>query len=427
MKKAKKRIPAWIIYFLIVAVTLEIAPYLISFPLLGHSFSRSELRSRIGEKNETEAVDEKHDNANENNHQNEYLGDHILHPYLGFVSIPHPSYNDFDFPGIDPLVKKNTEQVNICLMGGSVAKDVYAYSADRIKSNFRNSDKYKNKKINIVVFALGGFKQPQQLMALNYFMALGAEFDFVINLDGFNEVVLPYSDNLPFHVFPSYPRHWNIYSRKKLDSKITLLLGKQAVIKEEIENHQQFMAKSILSYSNFCLFIWQIMENNSKSNLSTIESQLRLSLKNVESDYQATGIYTSIEDTTSFFEEQAIFWKRASLQIHHVSQSSGFQYFHFLQPNQYVNNSKVLTKKEIEIAYESGPFSYKYAAQKGYPFLIREGKTLIDSGVQFTDLTMMFENEPRTVYNDKCCHFNQLGYDLIADKITSTILSHTLE
>jgi lysophospholipase L1-like esterase len=77
----------------------------------------------------------------------------------------------------------------------------------------------------------------------------------------------------------------------------------------------------------------------------------------------------------------------------------------------------------LELAYEKGPFSYKDAAQKGYPLLIKEGKKLIGDNVNFVDLTMLFINENRTVYNDKCCHFNQLGYDLIADKITNTIIS----
>jgi len=36
----------------------------------------------------------------------------------------------------------------------------------------------------------------------------------------------------------------------------------------------------------------------------------------------------------------------------------------------------------------------------------------------------MFKNEKRTVYNDKCCHFNELGYDLIAERISQSIVNH---
>jgi len=140
-------------------------------------------------------------------------------------------------------------------------------------------------------------------------------------------------------------------------------------------------------------------------------------------NYYLSGIYTSISDTTSFFEDQAVFWRKSSEQIAHLSKSADFNYYHFLQPNQYVENSKQLTKEELEIAFESGPFAYKDAAQKGYPLLIEEGKKMIGNDVNFVDLTMLFKNENRTIYNDKCCHYNQLGYDLIADKIINTIIS----
>lgn len=42
----------------------------------------------------------------------------------------------------------------------------------------------------------GGWKQPQQLLALNYFLSLGQRFDVIVNLDGFNEIALGYHNHL---------------------------------------------------------------------------------------------------------------------------------------------------------------------------------------------------------------------------------------
>ena len=219
----------WALLLLVILITLELSPYIIGRYFLHHSFSRKEIRQEL------KAAEPKTDTLEfQNTNTDGYLGDHILHPYLGFVSIPHPDYNEFNLPGINPLTKKSPDKVNIVIMGGSVAKDIYSYTGDRIIQNLKRSKDFENKEINLVVFALGGFKQPQQLIALNYFMALGAEYDILINIDGFNEIVLPYADNLPNHVFPSYPRHWNIYSRKKLDSRVLLLMGKQAVANEKM-------------------------------------------------------------------------------------------------------------------------------------------------------------------------------------------------
>jgi hypothetical protein len=402
---------------LVILITLELSPYIIGRYFLHHSFSRKEIRQEL------KAAEPKTDTLQlPNTNTNGYLGDHILHPYLGFVSIPHPDYNEFNLPGINPLTKKSPDKVNIVIMGGSVAKDIYSYAGDRIIQNLKRSKDFENKEINIVVFALGGFKQPQQLIALNYFMALGAEYDILINIDGFNEIVLPYADNLPNHVFPSYPRHWNIYSRKKLDSRVLLLMGKQAVTNEKMQQDKTFMSGSVLRYSNLALFIWKLMDTKRKGTFAELEVKLRTAMENSETDYQSTGIYTTVKDTLLFFREQAAFWMRSSKQIAQLSHSAGIEYFHFLQPNQYDEGSKVLTDAEKNIAFESGPFAYKDAARAGYPLLREQGLILCNEKVNFIDLSYLFKDEEHTVYNDKCCHFNQLGYDIIADRICREIV-----
>lgn len=401
----------------VVIITLEISPWIIGRFFLHQSFSRKEI------KNELKPAEFFADSSQtENNNTDGYLGDHILHPYLGFVSIPHSNYNDFNLPGINPITKKSPDKLNVVIMGGSVAKDIYNHTGKRIIENLKRSDVFAEKEINFVVFALGGFKQPQPLIALNYFMALGAEYDIVINIDGFNEIVLPYADNLPHHIFPSYPRHWNIYSRKKLDSKVILVMGKQAVLNEKIKNKKEFLSHSLFRHSNFALFIWKLNDLKLKTSLAEEEARLRTVLENSGTDYQSTGIYTTISDTIAFFREQAEFWMRSSKQIGLLSKAGGFEYFHFLQPNQYDKGSKVLTDEEMNMAYEQGPFAYKDAAAAGYPVLRNQGRLLVSEGVNFTDLSMLFSAEKRTVYNDKCCHFNLLGYELIADKICSEVL-----
>ncbi len=405
------------ITLLVIVLTLELSPFMLGRFFLHQSFSRAEIRSEL-----KTAMPQADSIEYVTRDDGGYLGDHILHPYLGFVSVPSQGYNNFNLPGIDPITKKASGVANIVIMGGSVAKDIYSHTGNRIKENLQKSDAFKNKEINLVAFALGGYKQPQQLIALNYFMALGAEYDIVINIDGFNEIVLPYADNLPHHVFPSYPRHWNIYSRKKLDSKVMLIMGKQAVIKEQISQSRLVMAGSVFRHSNFALFIWKLKEQNQQAVMADLEIKLRAALDNSEADYQATGIYTSVTDTLAFIREQAAFWMRSSRLVEQLSHPAGFEYFHFLQPNQYDPGSKILNDEERQIACESGPFAYKDAVIMGYPFLREQGLNLKREGVNFIDLSMMFRDESRTLYNDKCCHFNQLGYDLIADRICNEIL-----
>ena len=286
--KLKKRLTYLFFLLIITVLTVEFSPYIISPILYSRSFSREKLQGELLHQHKENA--EKNDKNNGETTKNEYLGDHIIHPYLGFVNAPREDVNRFCFPGTDPLTQRSTGAVNICLMGGSVAVGIYAKSRDLLIENLKSSELFKDKEINIILFALGGFKQPQQLMALNYFLSLGAEYDIVINLDGFNEVVLPFSDNLPFNIYPSYPRHWNAYSKKGLNSKVQLVLLKQLALKNEQINSDKFFVGCHLDKSNFGLLLWGVLSNKKKLALFQVEEQLKQAMRQSESDYQS-GIH----------------------------------------------------------------------------------------------------------------------------------------
>ncbi|MCD4679227.1 MAG: hypothetical protein K8S00_02450 [Bacteroidales bacterium] len=411
-----------IFLMIIIVLILELCPYIISPIISNKSFSRKQLKKELQQEYQ-ETANLQSDKKNENR-KDEYLGGSVLHPYLGFVSIPFTGSNRFGFHGTDPITQESSDTVNICLMGGSVALGLFGTSKNKIIENLKHSKYFKGKEFNIIQFCLGGYKQPQQLIALNYFLSLGAHYDIVINLDGFNEIVLPFVDNLPFNVFPSYPRNWNIYSRKSFDNRVQLVLSKQLILEIEQNNLNKFFVETPLFYSNFGLLLWNVLSNNNKTAQFQVEQELREAVSQSESDYQSTGPQITFSDTTQFFMEQVELWQRSSILINALGESMGFEYFHFLQPNQYYKNSKTLTEDEQEFAYEQGRHPYKIAAQTGYPILVNYGKGLIEKGVNYYDLTLMFKNEKRTVYNDKCCHFNEMGYNMIADKISGYIVNY---
>lgn len=87
------------------------------------------------------------------------------------------------------------------LFGGSFSKLCYF----SLKSVLDRHSATLGKNFIVINFATDGYKQPQQLMILNYLLALGAEFDVVINLDGFNEVSLPRLKTSPTTSIRSIP------------------------------------------------------------------------------------------------------------------------------------------------------------------------------------------------------------------------------
>ena len=404
----------------ILVFTLELSPYIISPIVTGYAFSRAETQSLLlgtDPVSNFEPLSESQEDK-----EGGYLGRNAIHPYIGFVARPGSTRNEFGFPGPSPLVKSSGNKVNICLTGGSVAMSLYNSCKDRMAVTLGQSAHFRDKEINIVLIALAGFKQPQQLMALSYLMVQGAEYDLVINLDGFNEIALPFSDNMPFGVSPSYPRHWNMLARKGINSSALELMAEQALGHNKRKHARKWFSASVLRHSNFALFLCGFLDNQKALHLYELEKELRAVVKGLDKDYQAVGPDISYGDTTQYLVHCADIWRNASAQMASLEAVGAFDYFHFLQPNQYLTGSKVLTEEELVTAYEEGPLDYKTAVMKSYPLLRTKGMELKDLNVDFTDLSMLFKDEPRTVYQDKCCHFNQLGNELIADRITAKII-----
>ena len=113
-------------------------------------------------------------------------------------------------------------------------------------------------------------------------------------------------------------------------------------------------------------------------------------------------------------------WFRSSVQMNQLTRGSGALYLHFLQPNQYVSGSKVLTADELRSAYK--PESpYGSNAAEGYPMLIAAGARFAEAGVRYEDLTRIFVNAGHTLYVDDCCHFGPEGTNALAAHIASRV------
>ncbi|MDZ7742326.1 MAG: hypothetical protein U5Q03_11385 [Bacteroidota bacterium] len=415
--KIKKKLSGLIILLIIAGLTLELSPFILAPAVLGHSFSRKEYRKDLKD-NWIAIHAEKGPGSKADNYKQ---GIHSIHPYLGFVHNPGGAYNDLGFLGPDPLDSAKDNTLNICLCGGSVAKLLFQLKGDYFAEKLRESDVFSGQEIRLFSVALGGFKQPQQMLSVNYLLSLGAHFDLIVNLDGFNEVVLPYTDNMSFDINPSYPRNWDVLSRKSLDTEEQILLGEQAMARHEKDQLTVLFVESPLKYSNLAMLFWKVLDNNKINKINSTERELDKLISEQSLDYQSTGPACAFADTNDYFRHEVKLWAEASALLYELSRSGKFNYFHFLQPNQYVPASKRLTKKELEIAYIEGASDYKTAVKIGYPMLQKKGMELIREGIAFKDLSMMFREVSETVYNDKCCHFNEHGYEMIADEMVSFI------
>ncbi|MCP3901088.1 MAG: hypothetical protein GY707_15395, partial [Desulfobacteraceae bacterium] len=204
----------------------------------------------------------------------------VLHPYLGFTTTGNDrnkkcpdqgvcdqrarTYEDF------PFTKSSEKNLIVAVIGGSFAHGVsHGSSSGLLENELKKIPRFSNKEIIVYHLSIGGYKQPQQLMKLNYFLSLGAEFDIVINVDGFNEIALPGVENLSKGVHPIFPRSWYYYVDASLNPKLLALYGRRANYIQQQSVWARFFSVPILQYSPMANLLWTFNNFRLSHNIKT--------------------------------------------------------------------------------------------------------------------------------------------------------------
>ncbi len=345
----------------------------------------------------------------------------VIHPYLGFVYDPvksrNISYLGFFPSWDDPLVAGPPGTVTVAIFGGSFALGLYTNTKSELESNLRE----RGINARILTLGLGGYKQPQQLFTLAYLLSHGAKIDVVVNVDGFNEVALPQSEILPKNVNPFYPRGWNFRTTQMADQETLRRIGKAEVLRES-QTRWARTCSHFPKYSILRNMIWRLYDNVLEHRLLELRRQ---ALEEEEESLDSRPFLSHGPDfgepsEAEHYRQAADHWKSCSLLMQSLCSSQGITYLHFLQPNQYLEGTKVLTEDELTIGYREG-HTYQPGVVLGYPKLLEAGKDLLKEGVDFHDLTMIYRDRPQSIYKDTCCHPNKEGYEIVADYIAESI------
>lgn len=355
----------------------------------------------------------------------------LLHPYVGFVRdaaigperqvnalLVEDPVNELGFFGPSPLTPKPDDVARVALTGGSVAEELYLYGRETLRSELQRLGAFGGRRVEILSLALAGFKQPQQLAALSYALVLGAPLDAVINLDGFNEVVLPFTDNQPLGLSLTYPFRWNTVAAPGIDPDTAVQVAAVAAASARIDALRNRFRGFPLRQSAAALLTWHWLNESALARRAAAEVALRQQLGHSDAlTPQERGPAITYPDSAALFEDAAAVWERASRQMHSLCEDRGIAYLHFLQPNQYVPDSKPFTPAERKRAVLATRNSTRAAAEAGLPMLIERGARLRAEGFPFFDLSALFAGETEPVYRDACCHYLQRGYDLVAEAI----------
>lgn len=355
-----------------------------------------------------------------------------LHPYLGFVRDPSaPSHalngividepvNEHGFFGRSPLAKPAAGEVVIAIAGGSVGAELYLHHREQLRAALQQRRYGERRAIHFVSLALAGMKQPQQLLALTYFLSLGAHFDAVVNVDGFNEVVLPVADNLPTGVPPHFPRSWRLYSAKALDDQTVTLAGLIRVNQVTTERWRARFANTALRHSSLALAVWRLISQDATAERDGLEQQLRQNLDALSADDTTTRSMRQALDLSGM-QDMVSLWSQASREMSELCRAEAIRYLHVLQPNQYFPGERNFTRWERHHVIAPPDYKYRAAAERGYPLLVAAAAELRREGLPVLDATDIFASERESVYRDHCCHLNDRGNALLVDAIAEAL------
>lgn len=353
-----------------------------------------------------------------------------LHPYLGWVedadqpspvlfSAINAEAREYGFPNNrHPLFDApDPRRLVVAVFGGSVAASFVRNGGKALEALLAHSERFRGREVRVLSLALPGFKQPQQLMALSYFLALGAHFDVVVELDGFNELMTSVENAESGGVFWAYPKRW-LERVAELDESLRLDEGELAYVEHLRAERARWFSSAPLRYSLTAGLLWELLDRSLEERI--VATQSRMERGRPEQPYLVRGPRQAFASTDAVLEEVAALWRRSSLEMDALARGRGAEYVHFLQPNQYVEGSKTFTEKERRTAFRPGSHQGQIV-RSGYPKLQREGRRLVEQGVSFHDLTPLFVAAQGTIYIDSCCHVNRIGNLSLASAIAEAI------
>jgi hypothetical protein len=361
-----------------------------------------------------------------------------LHPYFGFVDrqgysvqLNGASYlsNNFGFasPRDYPFKRENKNQFIIGIFGGSVAQllSVFEIENQVLTNKLKQFPYFDNKQIIVLPFAVGSYKQPQQLLILNYFLSTGQDLDMVINLDGFNEAALSYLNNK--HGFDiSMPNYLMIkplvdLANNDLSQDELSLTLEIAQDKNSLKAASARLDNSKLATAYVVAWLQQrYFANKINNEVQKLEAQKGAVGRDKKSLIEINQIAEPLDDTI-VLEKIASMWADSSLMMKNTLDNKGVLYFHFLQANQYYPTGRNFSEEEKIVAFSQGS-PYEEGVRKGYPLLLSKIDTMKRSGINVFSLVNEFDDTKSSVYVDNCCHYNKLGNEKTLNYISTAIL-----
>ncbi|MBP2294322.1 hypothetical protein [Azospirillum rugosum] len=347
----------------------------------------------------------------------------VFNPYFGYTHAPNARYpfttNNFGFKVWAPLLDqapgawdypypRRDGDLLVGIFGGSVAQG-FAEAAARLPDlveRLAALPPFRKRKVRILNFALSGCKQPQQLAILSYFLALGQNFDVVINIDGFNEGASGFT-NWRAGVEPSFPAEnaWSELGRiiEGEGSRLSSLEDVRRAYHKLSARHSAERAAAAGTAASFLCHRLRQLHHERHANTPAGRPD---AAQTTPETLFPSALKRPLPTTDALFDGIADQWQAASSAMKDLVHRRGGIYLHVLQPNQWYEPCGPYVPRDANHG-----FAWIAETVNGsYPRFLGRMPRLRADGVHVLDASRVFDGHLAEAYIDDVCHYTDWGY-----------------
>jgi hypothetical protein len=365
-----------------------------------------------------------------------------LHPYFGFMNVYSPAalaaaglqHNNYEFPQVARYIaglhgccdfpiraEDNKDKYIIAIFGNSIAQGIGQgfQGQDPQSELMRRLSKLPaaaGKRVIVLNLALGGHKQPQELMTLSYLLAGGSHFDTVLYLSTVNEPIASLA-NVQSQLTPDFPTA-SLWINLSVSLDRLSAAGPGALLGTfALRRAQATQAQIEACETASCVIVHRPLlqiERWISQALLTNEQQDALNLPHFVSF--PTPVHPAGPSKYDDIIEQ---WAQANRMMAALTRLQGGTFMQVIMPTPWVHPTHHLPW-EMD---QSVPALYGPDAPLALQKMIEAGKELQHEGIRVVDATHLMDRLPldasNKLYLDYSGHLGPLGME--------TMLNYTVD
>lgn len=342
-----------------------------------------------------------------------------VHPFFGFTTTRNfPGVNNLGFYSHDSYpYHRDRDELVVGVFGGSVAQQLASDAGvreDWQKSLLPLATARGRARVKILSMALPGWRQPQQFLALHYFLD---SIDVAVTLDGINEVT-GIATNLDRNYPVDYPNPevWLPLTKGTTRAEDVRAAAEILSRQDGLRDLTEVLTGSLLGKSALAHLVWQV---STSRQLKRIDGLRQAMASSQWQDYDTTP--GDEEGAQALTDGYFGLYERSIRTASSEAKAQGKLSFHFIQPNQYDPGSKPLS--EVENREFLANHYYATVVPRYYPRLRKMVSQLRDDGIAAFDMTSAFAASKDTLYRDDCCHLNEQGNLILARSMAVFMLA----